>query len=221
MNMATLKKLLEYDTKSIYPHKKALSSSQFLLYEKSPAEFYVKYELGAKQENSLPMMIGSIFSAAYADRSFPFVEHLTALGCTVSFVETFGKALAKLPVVKGGVPETPIWAKYDGWKFRATLDDWVEERGIDIENKTGQKPWTVTRVNESDQITFQAWAVWKTYGRPPHKIILNWWNTRIKSYADVRTFETSRTVSECMAFEKRVAVVIENLNAKNFTNSFR
>lgn len=209
--------LPEYDSKSIYPNEKALSSSQFLLYEKDPQAFWLKYALGARGDSSQAMDIGRIFSAAYADRSLPFAHYLEEAGCKPKFILQFGEALAKFPVLKGGHPELPIWVSFNGWKFRATLDNYLDWDYLVVENKTGKMPWTQERVNFSDQITFQAWTHWKKHKVPPRKIVLNWWNTAVTSYVDIKSFNTSRTVRALKQFEERVEVVVENLEAHNFT----
>ena len=210
--------LPEYDTKSIYPNAKALSSSQFLLYEEDPQAFWLKYCLGTKHECSQAMDIGRIFSAAYADRAFPFKPHLEAAGCTPKFIALFAEALAKFPVIKGGQPEHPIWVSYRGWKFRATLDCYIDWAFMDIENKTGKMPWTQERVNFSDQLTFQSWTHWLKHKVPFKSITLNWWNTAITSSVQIKSFKTSRTVKALKDFQARVDVVIDNLEAHNFTN---
>lgn len=211
-----LKPLPEYDSKSIYPNEKALSSSQFLLYEKDPQAFWLKYALGTAGNRSQAMDIGRIFSAAYADRSLPFSLYLEEIGCSPKFINLFGQALAKFPVL-GGQPEFPAWCSIKGWKFRATLDDYLDWDYTIIENKTGKMPWTQERVNFDDQLTFQSWVHWKKFGVPPRKIILNWWDTGKTSAPMIHTFKTSRTVNALKQFEKRVEVVIENLEAHNFT----
>lgn len=210
--------LPEYNTKDLYPNDKAMSSSQFLLYEEDPQAFWLKYVFAAKQPTSQAMDIGRIFSAAYADRTLPFRPYLEEIGCNIKFIRLFGDALARFPVIRGGTPEAEIWVSYRGWKFRATLDCYVDWAYMDVENKTGKMPWTQDRVNRSDQITFQAWVHWKKYGVPFKSITLNWWNTNITSRVDIKTFKTSRKIAALKAFQERVDVVIDNLEAHNFTN---
>lgn len=210
--------LPEYDSKSLYPNHKALSSSQFLLYEEDPQAFWLKYCLGVRHEGSQAMGIGRIFSAAYADRSLPFKPYLEEIGCTQRFINLFGDALARFPALKGGACEYEVWVEYRGWKFRATLDCYVPKFLMDVENKTGKMPWTQERVNFSDQLTFQAWAHWAKEGVPFRQIVLNWWDTSKTSSVQVSSFKTSRTIKSLKDFQARVDVVIDNLEAHNFTN---
>lgn len=216
-SLPPLPPLPEYDSKSIYPNEKSLSSSQFLLYEKDPQAFWLKYALGTRGDQSKAMDIGRIFSAAYADRSLPYQRYLAEIGCRAKFINLFGEALSKFPVLKGSKPELPLWVSFKGWKFRATLDNYLDWEYLVIENKTGQVEWTQERVNFSDQITFQAWVHWKKYKVPPRKIMLNWWNTKSTGSVDIRSFNTSRTVKALKMFEARVETVIANLEAHNFT----
>lgn len=208
----------DYDFKGLYPFKKVLSSSQFLCYEKSPEDFYVKYVLGAKKQGSLAMTKGRIFSAAYADRTLDYAYFLREAGCKQKFIDLFGKALAKFPVLKGGQPELAMIAKISGWGFRATLDDYLKTSQTVIENKTGEVEWSQERADLSDQITFQAWVHWIKLGVVPKEIILNWWNTKQKNYADVRTFKTKRTVKQVKEFEGRIGWVVQGINKKHFKN---
>lgn len=210
--------LPEYNTRDLYPNSKSLSSSQFLLYEEDPQAFWLKYVFAHKQQSSQAMDIGRIFSAAYADRTLNAKRYLEEIGCNIKFIRLFQDALARFPVLKDGICEHEIWVTYRGWKFRATLDCYVPKHFMDVENKTGKMPWTQDRVNSSDQITFQAWCGWKKNGVPFKQIILNWWNTNITSHVDIRPFKTSRSITALKRFQERVDVVIDNLEAHNFTN---
>lgn len=214
----TLPPLREYDTKSIYPNDKAMSSSQFLLYEEDPQAFWLKHVFGSKHEASQAMDIGRIFSAAYEDRNLPYKLYLEQIGCGAKFIALFGEALRKFPVIKGGRCEHELWASYRGWKFRATLDCYVDFYFMDIENKTGKMPWTQERVNFSDQLTFQAWVHWLKHKVPFKSMTLNWWNTGVTSSVQIQSFKTSRSIKALKAFQERVDVVIDNLEAHNFTN---
>lgn len=207
----------EYDIKSIYPNTKTLSSTQFLDYEDDPQKFYLKWVMGVRGEDSVAMQIGRIFSAKYADRSLDADTCLKEIGCKPDFIKMFDQAVTKLPVLKGGHPEYPLVCEYRGWQFRATLDDYVGASFVVIENKTGQTVWDQERANTSDQVTFQAWCHWKKYGVAPSKILLNWWNTKQKNFVDVRSFKTSRSVKYLKEFERRIDLVIDNLDAQNFT----
>ena len=206
-----------YDSASIYPFCKCLSSSQFLLYESNPQEFFMRYELGVGGRMTPAMNLGRIFSACYQNRSLDAKAILSENGFAPRIIELFIAALACFPVQKYGSPELPMRCEFNGWEFRATLDDYIEKTLTVIENKTGQTEWNQERVNFSDQITFQAWTHWKLKGIPPRKIILNWWNTKNRNL-DVRTFKTSRSLGCLRNFDKRVEVVVQNIEAKNFTN---
>lgn len=202
---------------TLWPHTKTLSSSQVLTYLKDPAEFYRCYYYGVKQE-SQAMQIGRIFSAAYADRKLDFYAHLIAAGVGQKFINLFGQALVKFPVIKGSLPEFPMTAKLGKWTIRATLDDFHFKQSLIIENKTGKVAWTQQRADASPQVTIQCWAFWKRHARLPKRVILNWWNTRITSYPHVETFITKRSVTEVKDCEALLMSVIENIEAGNFSN---
>lgn len=213
----TLKPLPEYKLKELYPNKKTLSSSQFLKYEESPSDFYIEYVCGVKKEPSAPMLIGSIFSALYEDRTLDYKAHLHEAKAPKRIPDLFEQAIALMPVQKNGHPEYPLIAKYRGWSFRATLDDFVEPTYTVIENKTGKAEWNQERVNFSDQLTFQAWCHWKKYGVVPRAIILNWVDTSAHSKKTIQTFKTTRSIRAMTLFEARIDVVLYNLEAGNFT----
>ena len=212
-----MSKLPSYDFASLYPNTKTLSSSQFLCYEKDPKDFYVKYVLGANKTKSVAMSIGSIFSALYADRQIDFRKLLQEAGAPKRIADLFEQVIKRFPMLKNGNAEFPMICEHNGWKFRATLDGFVEEYHTIIENKTGQVEWTQERANFTDQITFQAWTHWKKYKIPPRKILVNWVNTKANANKPVHSFNTSRSIKNLKMFERRVDVVLENLEAGNFT----
>lgn len=207
----------EYDSKSLYPHKKCLSSSQVLCYEKDPVQFYTEYMLGAKKPPSVAMQTGSIFSALYQHRYFNFRKALNIAKAHSRIGDIFEKAMKMLPVQKGGYPEYPLKCEYKGWELRATLDDYIKTSYTVIENKTGQTVWDQDRANYSDQITFQSFVHWIKFGVPPRKILLNWLDLREKNSCRILNFKTSRSIKNLEMFEERIKAVINGIEAGNFT----
>lgn len=208
-----------YDVDSIYPNAKMLSSSQFLLYIKSPSDFYMEWVLGVRRESSLAMTLGRLFSSCYEDRERDISEFEESKYFDLLTIQNFRDALKRLPVIKNGQPEYPMIGEKDGWKFRATLDDFVESSSVIVENKTGKVKWTQERADNDMQMTFQAWCFWKRYGFPPKSIILNWWDTSNKNYAKVLTFKTKRLKSQLESFDEIVGQVIKHLEAGNFSKN--
>ncbi len=215
--MQKKKNRLGYDFKSLYPNKKTLSSSQFLLYEEDPQQFYMEYVLEARREASKAMIIGSIFSALHEDRKYNFREELLKIKAPKRIGDLFDEAIKKFPIVPA---EIPLKCKVGKWTLRATLDGFLEDYNTIIENKTGQVEWTQERADFSEQITFQAFVHWKKYGMLPKQIILNWVSTSPRSTQQIITFKTSRTVRAMKVFEQRVDRVIENIEVENFTEKF-
>lgn len=205
---------LDYDFATIYPNKKCLSSSQFLDYEKDPADFYVRWVLGAKR-SSAAMEVGRIFSALYADRTLDHRALLFAAGAKPWIADLFDDVIRRFPVLKGGHPEFPLQANFEGWQFRATLDDFVADQDVIVENKTGAVPWTQARADNSSQITFQCWVHFRLTGRLPG-VIVNWVNTA-KARAQIATFRTRRTVQDIHQFDDRARAVLQHLEAGNFS----
>lgn len=216
--MKELAPLPDYDLATLWPHTKTLSSSQVLDYLKDPKEFYAVYKYGDKR-SSHAMDVGRIFSAAYADRKLDYAAYLREIGCKQKFIDLFGQALAKFPVVHKSLPEFPMIADVGEWSIRATLDDFLYKQGLIIENKTGKMPWTQSRVDSSPQLTIQWWAYWKKHGKHPKQVILNWWNTGITSYVDIKTFKVKRNVEQLKDCEELLAAVVANIEAGNFTNA--
>ena len=216
--MKPLKPLPEYDLASLYPNTKVLSSSQVVTYLKDPKEFYITY-LNGVTKRSLPMDVGRIFSAAYADRSLDYAAYLTEIGCKAKFIGLFGQALSKFPVIRGSIPEFPMIGRLgNGWEIRATLDDYHHKQGLIIENKTGKMPWTQERADQSPQVTIQEWTCWNKHGKMPKRVIVNWWNTGITSYPHVETYITSRSLAQLKDCEELMEEVVTNIEAGNFSN---
>lgn len=205
----------EYNSKELYPHFKMLSSSQFLMYEKDPKDFYIRYQLGADDKHSIAMQVGSIFSELHRDRAFDHKAALASIKAPRRLAGLFESAIKAMPVIPA---EVKLVCKLGKWKFRATLDGYVQDSYTIVENKTGKLGWNQERVDFSDQLTFQAWVHWKKFGVIPKSIILNWVNTNSSSSCLVRTFKTTRSVKCLKMFERRVEAVISSLEAGNFTN---
>ncbi len=207
-------KLPEYNFKELYPNKKMLSSSQMLNYEEDVKKFYLEYCLGAKQESSTAMKVGSIFSALYENRDFDFISALAEIKAIRRYADLFERVIKVFPIVPA---EIPLKCKYKKWTFRATLDGLSGE--TIIENKTGQIEWTQERADFSDQITFQSWVYWKKYNKVPKVTLLNWIDLRARARINPVCFKTYRKARQLKVFEQRVDRVIENIEAGNFTRN--
>jgi hypothetical protein len=221
--MSDLITLPEYKSDDLYPHTKRLSSSQFLKYEKDPAEFFAEYVLGVKQKSNPKMLAGSAFSYLYEHRDFPITTFLKQekVPAAARLGDLFERCVRQMPVLPA---EVEMICGFKGWEFRATLDGYAENDMIIIENKTGGATrafpdgWTQERVNFDDQLTFQAWCHWQYRNVIPKKILLQWVDTRPSAKQPLTTFKTTRSTKNLKNFEKRVETVITNLEAGNFTN---
>jgi len=220
--MTTELTLPEYDSKSLYPYTKTLSSSQFLLYEKDPPAFYIEYVLGVRRTQNVKMLAGSAFSYLYQFRDFPITQFL--VGKKVPSGSRLGglfeRVIKQLPVTPAEVVQV---CEFKGWRFRATLDGYVYDQLTIIENKTGGATmahpdgWTQERVNFDDQLTFQAWVHWHLVNVIPKRILLNWVDTRPSSKKALHQFKTTRSTKNLQNFERRVEAVIAGIEAENWT----
>ena len=208
-----------YDSASLFPNAKRLSSSQIICYDKKPEEFYLRHVLGVNAEPSVAMRIGSIFSALYQNRNLNYKKFLCEMHGAVKYIQLFERNIKKFPVIKNGHPEYPFIVKLGDWELRITLDDFVKDQFVIIENKTGQTEWTQERVDEDFQVTMQAWGCWKTLGVLPKKIFLNWLDMRPNTRKELWTFKTSRTMKQVRECEKKLEVIIKNIEIGNFTKS--
>lgn len=206
--------LPEYDLLGIYPHKRVLSSSQVLLYLKDPQAFYTTYQLGVAKDETVPMLVGRIFSALYADRKYPVREALTQIGAPRHLADRFETVIKRLPVTEA---EVPFHVEHNGWGFRITLDGYEGKVYTIVENKTGQTAWTQERTNTDLQLTMQGWAHKKLKDVPPRRIILNYVDTRPSAKTILQSFNTSRSTKAIANFEKLVEMAIEGIEAGNWT----
>lgn len=185
---------------------------------KEPAEFYLEYKLGVTKARNDRMTLGSIFSACYQNRKIDPKEMLNYHRITDNqLVSNFIEVLNRLPIQTNGHPEYPMIAEYMGWKFRATLDDYVAQSRVIIENKTGQATWNQMRVDNDFQLTFQAWSHWKKTGELPSAIYLNWWNTKNKR-PTLKVFKTSRSISALKNFERLLTFAVKKIEADDFSD---
>lgn len=210
--------LPEYDYQSLYPNTKTLSSSQVLCYLEDPAKFYTENVLGVRREPTVPMQIGSVFSALHKDRNYDFKAALKMVGAQPRIADIMERHIKMFPVVPA---EVPLIAEYRKWKFRATLDGYVESEYTIIENKTGGRDrmyggWTQERVNFDKQVTFQAWVHWKKYGVIPKRVLLNWL-CLVGSGGSLHPFKTTRSTKGLKQFEQLIDLVIDNIEAENWT----
>ena len=209
---------MDYNHDELYPNTKTVSSSQLLSYEESPNDFYMEYVIGVRRPTSMPMQIGKVFSAMFANRKRKFTKELADLRPTRIAMQLI-EGLKQFPNLPSKMCEVALKCSFKGWKFRATLDGLVIKQETIIENKTGMVEWTQQRADTSDQITFQNWCYWKKYKKMADKTLVYWLNTKSNPRQLVYRFETTRTLEQVMEFEKRVEVVISNLEAGNFTQA--
>jgi len=210
---------LSYDSETIYPHKKCLSSSQVITYYENPARFFEEYEMGIKRNSSEAMFIGSVFSAMYADRKFDWKKSLKNYGVTNGRIyRALENAIKAFPVIPKRCCEFPLKCKYRKWGFRATLDGYWDKR-IDIENKTGNTVWTQERFDNSIQITFQYWVKWKKDGKLFDECQCNWVDLRASTSQLVNTFTTHRTLEQVLKMENIIDLVIDGIEEEDWSES--
>lgn len=206
-----------YNHAELYPNTKMLSSSQILSYIEDPREFYQEYVLEVRKKQSQAMLNGTIFSELFAGVTEKERIELLSLLRPKRLVHTFTEAVQALPQIPSKYCELPLKPKVGEWKIRVTPDALLADQFEIIENKTGKVPWTQNRVNFSEQITIQAWAFWKVHGVPPKRITLNWINTDVHSQKLIQTFKTSRGMRPIKRMDDLISLVIENIEAENFT----
>ena len=209
-----------YDRENAYPNKKILTSSQFLLYEKDPQAFYMEYKLGVRRPSTNPMNGGKLFAAMCADRKFDYRKAFEDLKIAPKrLLAVMEDAISRIPEMPKKNCEYVLMPKFkNGWKIRATLDMYVPENPDDIEFKTGQTVWDQARVDDSDQLTFQALAQKLAKKVKFRKIFLNWIDFRAKATKLIHPFETKRSDEQLQAMHDRIEAVMENIDAENWTN---
>ena len=202
--MSKKTKCLDYYLDDLYPNFRCLSSSQVLGYAQSPSLFHEEYVMGVRRKESEAMFIGKIFSAMYEDRKFKWREAMRDRGVTNARIyRALEDAINTFPEIPKKWCEYPLICEYRGWKFRATLDGYWNNK-IDIENKTGQVPWDQERADESVQITFQYWVKWRKDGELFDECQVNWVDLRARSNQLVNTFTTHRTLDQVLAIERDI-----------------
>ena len=209
------KLLPTYDSTNLYPLDRVLSSSMIKTYYDSEEDFFTRYMVGG-QPLTVPLIVGSTFSAMYQYDDFDPTEVLTLIGKSnlIPILEDARKRIPRIGVTK----EDAIVVEYMGWKIRVTLDGvYYPKRGAStvFENKTGRVGWDDYRVSEDLQLTMQAWAVKKKTGKLPKKIILSWVDLNPTTPQRVRAFETVRTDAEVEYFEKAILEPMLNNLEKN------
>lgn len=205
----------DYRAQDLYPHHKVLSSSQFLCYLRSPRDFYTRYVLGLPEVQGPALRLGKGFAEARSNAQFDLKSYAESEKLPKAAVD---RLLAALPLLaRAELSEHELSPKVGKWKLRATLDGYDPKRYLITEDKTGQVEWNQERVNFDNQLTFQAYAHWLTYGVPPARIVLNWIPTGKMPHMVYR-FNTTRSIAKLKQFGRLVETVIANIEAEQFTN---
>lgn len=208
----------EYKHEELYPHTKLLSSSQFIDYIRDPAAFYARWIVGFPMKESPALIFGKGFSELYADRSFDFRSYMKAGGVAQRLIDMAASVIKLFP--RPVAAEIELVAEFEGWQFRATLDDLYLASDTIVENKTSALEWTQETIDNHLQIDFQCWTFWKKYGRPSKKTIVNWVDTSGAATKRLVTMKTKRTIDQLKKFDELVKLVISNLEAENFSEKF-
>jgi len=212
----------DYNAKALYPHHKKLSSTQVLDYAKDPALFHLRWVDGVPMKMSPALAFGIGFAEAYADRNFDYKTYMLKYKVAKRLISHMDYVLPMFPELPKGCAEYELICEHRGWKFRITLDGFLEDQGMVIENKTGQLVWDQNVCDNHPQITMQSWAYRKKYGKLAKKIMVNWVDTSTQAKKPIHTFHVKRSISELNVFEKNVIdKVIDNLEAGNFSNKFK
>jgi len=209
-----------YKKDELYPNSKILSSSQFIDYAKSPANFYAKWIAGFEMKRSAALEVGVAFGELYADRSFDYRSYLLNCGIKVParLIDLVGSVIKYFP--KPNKPEYELRVPFEGWLIRITLDDVYFNQNIIVEHKTSGLGWSQAVADNHIQITLQQWAYWKLKKRVPKKTLLNWIDTGYHPVKPVQTFEVKKKVEQLEMFEKTIVVpVLKHLEMKNFSSN--
>lgn len=152
---------------------KALSWSEYWLFNNKPDDWYSEYILGIKSEPSREMLLGSICHSAFEGKDWK--TELKEKFFTPNYERTIQKLLdeVKLPEHKKEVwlgkygevyPETdcPMTGRADGV---------CNEHNI-IELKTGKSLWNEQRASEHQQLTWYSFLYLKQHGiYPLHTLV--------------------------------------------------
>lgn len=197
------------------PFKTYYSYSRLWCWLRDPQQYYRQYVLKMKDEPTDKMILGSIFSDAYADPKFDYRAALVKpqkfytpcppnLTFTPDFARNMEKALShkkmlRLPknmceqTIKVESKICPLLAKHDGRDAKG-------KNVLIIENKYGT-PWTEEKANTEDQITFYAYVDYLTTGKIP---LIRLQSVNSKN-GEVVAFEVNKTKEQFVPLEEKIA----------------
>ena len=180
---------------SIITPRPYLSWSQMNLFERDPAAYVAQYIYGEPPPTSSALAFGKRIAASLeaATTDDAEVENLRIL------LPRFPKKEYEIKVEYSGVP---LLAKPD------LFSPWKVHIG---ELKTGQAPWTQSRVNQHGQLKFYALAAWLKYKRVP-KVELYWAPTEWREHklclkGEIMTFQAEITEQDILSFGARIPQV--------------
>lgn len=203
--------------------KDHFSYSRLWCWLRDPQQYYRQYVLGIQDPSNDRMVLGSIFSDAYADKEFDFRAALIKpqkyykncpenLTFTSDYARIMEKALNHRNLLR--LPKSmceqkvyveskicPLMAKHDG------RDD-KGKNVLIIENKYGT-PWTEQKANTEDQITFYSYVDWLLTGKIP-LVRLQSVN---KKNGEVQAFEVYKTKKDFQILEEKINYIYQNIMA--------
>lgn len=153
---------------------KALSWSEYWLYNNRPDDWYKEYVLGIKSEPSREMILGSITHSAFEGKEWK--KELKDKFFTANYERTIQKLLdgVKIPECTKEVWLGNYRQIYEETNCAMTgrADGVNIRQNLIIEIKTGKGLWNERRANEHEQLTWYSFLYWKQHGNYPlHQLI--------------------------------------------------
>lgn len=170
-----------------------LSWSQYDLWNKSPKEYINRYIYGKTFKNQA-MELGSEFAEALEGGEIdnPIWETI------------------RIMLGGNGIAEFQISTDCEGVPLYGKMDNFNEITLCLEEYKTGQSPWTQSKVDKSGQITFYCLMIWLKYKKIPDSIKLCWLptekdeNGKLNITGQIITFPTQRKLKDILVLIPKI-----------------
>lgn len=189
---------MAFDLKDIYHKDRPMSWSAISSFEWNPNQWYRKYVLKELPEITPELEFGSYIDKRVQNEPdflpglvrYPVIQH--EMRCVFNGIPLLGFSdTARLPTKKAKT-RVPVAVR---------------------DYKTGRKPWTQKRADETGQLTLYTFMLYMMDKIKPEDIELyiDWMPTHyvdgkiafIKE-GDIHTFQTRRTMQQCLAFGQRI-----------------
>jgi len=197
---------------------KALSYSEYFLWNRSRGEHYKRYILGEQDEPTMEMRLGSLVHKVIEEprikeSAFEALDENVPSAKARNLKRLIYKAILLHPKESEKVIRAKLRDSegiYEGVSLLAIFDGYYKKDRVLREFKTtnNSHTWTQHRVNTNDQLSFYAYCYWLNYHKFFRQIELYRLNTED---ASIKKYETARGWQDIIHIEQKIKKCVDEM----------